>query len=43
MFSTQRFIMEQPSGVMTQSAKLYPPSIARSKSALLYSQRKLVR
>ena len=42
MFSTQRFIIVQPSGEMTQSAKLKPPSIARSSSARLVSQRKLV-
>ena len=42
IFSTQRFIIVQPSGAMTQSAKLKPPSIARSSSARLVSQRKLV-
>ena len=42
IFSTHRFIMEQPSGVMMQSAKLKPPSIARSSSAREYSHRKLV-
>ena len=42
MFSTQRFIIVQPSGVMTQSAKLKPPSIARSSRARLGSQRRLV-
>ena len=43
MFSTQRFIMVQPSGVMMQSANLKPPSMARSSSAREYSHRKLVR
>ena len=42
MFSTQRFIIVQPSGAMTQSAKLKPPSMARSSKARLVSHRKLV-
>ena len=42
MFSTQRLIIVQPSGAMTQSAKLKPPSMARSSSARLVSHRKLV-
>ena len=42
MFSTARFIIVQPSGVMTQSAKLKPPSIARSRRARLGSHRRLV-
>lgn len=42
MFSTQRLIIVQPSGAMTQSAKLKPPSTARSSRERLVSHRRLV-